>query len=192
MLVLDLWYQTHNEYAIITHYPKPADSMERDMPRWFKLSPGGHPQSYHICGSLWETPPNHMPRNANGCYLSVKKRLDLESVLVPFWAAGFSFAKAHLRENVKWDPHTQYIFNGEEFHFATRAWTHGYDFYSPPFDIACSCSLHSFPHLHACLCPLALLLCVVSGLLLYPNAEWNGFVKAHCVLCVFHHSPSVF
>ena len=29
-----------------------------------------------------------------------------------------------------------YIFHGEEFHFSTRAWTHGYDFYSPPFDVA--------------------------------------------------------
>jgi len=58
-----------------------------------------------------------------------------------------------------------------------------------PF-VACSCSLHSFPHLYACLCPLALLLCVVSGLLLYPNAEWNGFVKAHCVLCVLHSIDS--
>ena len=134
--MLDLWRNTHNDYAIITHYPKPADSMERDMDRWFKLSPRGHPASYHICGSLWETPPNRMPRNANGCYLSVKKRMDLECVLVPFWAAGFSFAKAHVRDQVKWDPHTNYIFNGEEFHFATRAWTHGYDFYSPPFDIA--------------------------------------------------------
>ncbi len=57
-------------------------------------------------------------------------------ILVPFWAAGFSFSKAHLRDNVKFDPHTRYMFHGEEFHFATRAWTHGYDFYSPPYDIA--------------------------------------------------------
>ena len=33
------------------------------------------------------------------------------------------------------DPHTKWLFHGEEFHHATRLWTHGYDFYSPPYDV---------------------------------------------------------
>eukprot|EP01084_Bolivina_argentea_P082393 149170_1 len=136
MLLLNLWYKTGNEYAIISHYPKPDQSIKNDMPRWIRKDKQQHPMSYHICGSIYEVPPNNMPRNANGCYVHVKNRDKLESVLVPFWAAGFSFSKSHVRDKVKWDPHTTYIFHGEEFHFSTRAWTHGYDFYSPPFDIA--------------------------------------------------------
>eukprot|EP01083_Nonionella_stella_P113045 333102_1 len=135
MLLLDLWYKTGNEYAIISHYPKPDQSIANDMYKWYK-DKRFHPMSYHICGSVYEIAPNHMPRNANGCYAHIEKRDELQSALVPFWAAGFSFSKAHVRDNVKWDPHTTYIFHGEEFHFSTRAWTHGYDFYSPPFDIA--------------------------------------------------------
>ena len=172
-LLLNLWYKTENEYAIISHYPKPSDAIINDMPRWFgpkyhslndiqlqgKLSKfdendlkliktdskkyfdsisQSHPASYHICGSIFEHPDNYMPRNANGCYANLNKRnaYEMESILVPFWAAGFSFSKSHVRINVPFDPYTQYVFNGEEFHFATRAWTHGYDFYSPPFDIA--------------------------------------------------------
>ena len=71
-----------------------------------------------------------MPRNANGCFAQTKK-----AVLVPFFAGGFSFCKSHFWETVPWDPYMLYIFNGEEFGIATRGWTHGYDFYSPPFDI---------------------------------------------------------
>ncbi|ETO22928.1 hypothetical protein RFI_14263 [Reticulomyxa filosa] len=76
---------------------------------------------------------NHMPRNANGCYAQVK---DLSKpILVPYWAGGFAFSKAKLLKEVPLDPHTPWLFHGEEFHFASRAWTHGYDFYSPPYDI---------------------------------------------------------
>ena len=135
LLLLDLWYETGNEYAIISHYPKPDQSIANDMNRWYG-DRNQHPMSYHICGSIFESPPNNMPRNANGCYAHIEGREELKSAIVPFWAAGFSFSKAHIRDNVKWDPHTTYIFHGEEFHFSTRAWTHGYDFYSPPFDIA--------------------------------------------------------
>ena len=74
-----------------------------------------------------------MPRNANGCYARI---YDLKHpVLVPFWAAGFSFSKSHFRDTVPFDPNTKWLFHGEEFHQGTRLWTHGYDFYSPQYDI---------------------------------------------------------
>ncbi|ETO14851.1 hypothetical protein RFI_22516 [Reticulomyxa filosa] len=76
---------------------------------------------------------NRMPRNANGCYVLVK---DLSKpILVPFWGGGFAFSEGKLLKEVPLDPNTPWLFHGEEFHFASRAWTHGYDFYSPPYDV---------------------------------------------------------
>ena len=48
-----------------------------------------------------------------------------------FLAAGFNFAKGHRTKTVPYDPHTPFLFDGEETSFGVRAWTHGYDFYHP-------------------------------------------------------------
>ena len=45
--------------------------------------------------------------------------------------AGFSFSRSHATKRVPYDPHTAYLFHGEEFSRGARLWTHGYDFYSP-------------------------------------------------------------
>ena len=133
-IILQLWYSIENDYACITHYPKPWDSMKRDMINW-KKHPNGDSSilSYHICGSIYESSINKMPRNDGMCYLQIKNMS--KPILVPFFAAGFSFIKSHFRINVPFDPHTKYLFHGEEFQFATRLWTNGYDLYSPQFDI---------------------------------------------------------
>ncbi|ETO18357.1 hypothetical protein RFI_18917 [Reticulomyxa filosa] len=135
-IALNLWHKLENEYGILTHYPKPETSMNDDLAAWTRPDPE-KPMSYHICGSIFEGGSNYLPRNANGCYTHVipKLRDAHRSVLVPFWAAGFSFSKAHLREQVPWDPYCKFVFHGEEFLFVSKAWTHGYDMYSPPYDI---------------------------------------------------------
>lgn len=46
-----------------------------------------------------------------------------------FVAGGFIFAAAQLFQDVPWDPHIYFI--GEEISFALRAWSHGWDIYSP-------------------------------------------------------------
>ena len=47
------------------------------------------------------------------------------------WGAGLSFSKCHAERKVPYDPHTPYIFDGEEFSRAIRFWTYGYDIYTP-------------------------------------------------------------
>ena len=49
----------------------------------------------------------------------------------PWAAAGFLFADARLLQEVPFDPHLHYIFDGEEILFSVRMWTHGYDMFSP-------------------------------------------------------------
>jgi len=46
-----------------------------------------------------------------------------------FVAGGFIFAKAELFQQIPWDPNI--YFYGEEITFALRAWTHGWDCYTP-------------------------------------------------------------
>jgi hypothetical protein len=53
-------------------------------------------------------------------------------VLEPFWAAGFSFARGHFTLRVPYDCCTPMLFQGEEIDIGIRAWTNGYDLYTPP------------------------------------------------------------
>jgi len=126
--LVEMWQSIENERAIITHYPWGAEHLERRS-KCFDDPGCDDKWSYHVCGSYFEG--RHMPRNANGCHIKDV----IKPVLTPFFAAGFSFARSHLRDNVPWDPYQKYVFWGEEFGYGTRAWTHGYDFYSPDKDI---------------------------------------------------------
>ncbi len=47
------------------------------------------------------------------------------------WAAGFSFSKGEFVKEVPYDPYTPFLFFGEEMDIAIRAFTHGWDFFSP-------------------------------------------------------------
>jgi len=57
-------------------------------------------------------------------------------VLHPFWAAGFSFSRGHLTVRVPYDCCTPMMFQGEEIDVAARAWTAGYDMYTPHNSVA--------------------------------------------------------
>lgn len=51
------------------------------------------------------------------------------------WAAGFSFSKGSFIREVPYDPYTPFLFFGEEMSMAIRAFTHGFDLYSPSVTI---------------------------------------------------------
>ncbi|ETW05294.1 hypothetical protein H310_04247 [Aphanomyces invadans] len=55
----------------------------------------------------------------------------LQPQLAALWGAGFSFGKCHAEKRAPVDPHTLWLFDGEEFYRAASLWTHGYDMYSP-------------------------------------------------------------
>jgi hypothetical protein len=57
-------------------------------------------------------------------------------VLEPFWAAGFSFARGHFTLRVPYDCCTPMLFQGEEIDIGIRAWTNGYDLYTPHNSVA--------------------------------------------------------
>eukprot|EP00005_Dracoamoeba_jomungandri_P014145 CAMPEP_0174279720 /NCGR_PEP_ID=MMETSP0439-20130205/62187_1 /TAXON_ID=0 /ORGANISM="Stereomyxa ramosa, Strain Chinc5" /LENGTH=283 /DNA_ID=CAMNT_0015372269 /DNA_START=682 /DNA_END=1533 /DNA_ORIENTATION=- len=48
-----------------------------------------------------------------------------------FWVAGLSFCEGRVITEVGYDPHTPFLFFGEESSMSVRLWTHGWDFYAP-------------------------------------------------------------
>lgn len=58
-----------------------------------------------------------------------------EPMMQPFWAAGFSFSRGHFVHRVPYDCCLPMVFMGEEISIGIRAWTHGYDMYTPEFSV---------------------------------------------------------
>jgi hypothetical protein len=54
-----------------------------------------------------------------------------QPTLHPFWAAGFSFARGHFVIQIPYDQYLPMVFQGEEISLGLRAFTYGYDFYTP-------------------------------------------------------------
>lgn len=55
----------------------------------------------------------------------------MEPYYQPFSAAGYLFGDAKLVHEVHFDPHLDYLFDGEEILFSVRMWTHGFDLFTP-------------------------------------------------------------
>eukprot|EP01065_Artemidia_motanka_P015964 TRINITY_DN19689_c0_g1_i1.p1 TRINITY_DN19689_c0_g1~~TRINITY_DN19689_c0_g1_i1.p1 ORF type:complete len:322 (+),score=46.62 TRINITY_DN19689_c0_g1_i1:581-1546(+) len=53
----------------------------------------------------------------------------------PYIGAGLMFGPGSILADVPFDPNLPYLFFGEEFLFAVRLWTNGYDLYSPGVNI---------------------------------------------------------
>eukprot|EP00877_Chromochloris_zofingiensis_P008761 jgi/Chrzof1/4138/Cz14g00160.t1 len=50
---------------------------------------------------------------------------------VPFAAGGFMFTLGQLLADIPYDPNLPFLWRGEEFLYAVRMWTSGYDFFTP-------------------------------------------------------------
>lgn len=57
----------------------------------------------------------------------------------PFCAAGFMFLKGSFLKEIPYDPNLKHLFQGEEYLFSARLFTHGYDIYNPHIKV---CSHH--------------------------------------------------
>jgi len=51
--------------------------------------------------------------------------------LCPYWSSDFSFSRGHFVLNVPFDPYLSVPINGEDLTMSIRAFTHGYDIYTP-------------------------------------------------------------
>ncbi len=108
-----MFEQAQNEYAVLTTYVTSTTELGK-----FKG------QVPHLCMvTFTSNVRNHATKCANN--------LSKPKLTNAMFGAGLSYAKCHAELKVPVDPHSEHIFDGEEFNRAARLWTHGYDMYTP-------------------------------------------------------------
>ena len=110
------WYGARNEYAVLSTYVADAnqineDGSEKNINNVWEVP--------HLCSILWQD--GHV-RNMQ----AKAARLLEKPKLTTLWAAGLSFSRCHAERAVPYDPHTPYIFWGEEFSRTARFFTVSY------------------------------------------------------------------
>ncbi|KDO27967.1 hypothetical protein SPRG_07244 [Saprolegnia parasitica CBS 223.65] len=118
------WERTENEMAVLTTYL--------------------HDLHGYVGGDGKNWPPSQLPhlctttRGGSGCVRNVGASMlhhPQRPQMTALFGAGLSFSKCHAEKRVLVDPHTPWLFDGEEFLRASHLWTHGYDLYSPSISV---------------------------------------------------------
>jgi hypothetical protein len=120
--IIEQWRLTRNEMAVLSTYLtdlKGSVSPEGDSLR--KTRP-------IMCNSDFEGQPGYL---RHGSQPESVPSIKTEPMLQPYWAAGFSFARGHFLNKVRYDCCLPMVFMGEEISIGIRGWTHGYDMYAP-------------------------------------------------------------
>ncbi|RLN84070.1 hypothetical protein BBJ28_00008347 [Nothophytophthora sp. Chile5] len=114
------WTRIDNEMAVVSVYPHDIhdfvkENGDNNNPDWLP----------HLCTTV---------RGSNGLTRLVGASIKSGATfpqLTALWGGGLSFSKCHAERNVPVDPHTPWLWDGEEFLRSADYWTHGYDLYSP-------------------------------------------------------------
>ena len=124
-LMMQMWSLTENEYAVLSTYVAAIETLKDQLPgekgtnKLFEVP--------HLCMVTLNGMGN-MVRNWGTKAIRMANKPKMTNMI---WGAGLSFSKCHAERKVPYDPHTPFIFDGEEFSRALRFWTYGYDIYSP-------------------------------------------------------------
>lgn len=103
--------------SILSYYPIPEDQYSPDPPPSTAIP---------VITSHFLNREEILQWNAAGY-----THLNGKSVVSPYMAAGFFFAPGRFVEDVPFDPFLPYVFMGEEALLTLRAFTAGYDIYTP-------------------------------------------------------------
>lgn len=116
--MVDMWDDAQNEYAVLSTYVTATEELGKD-----KEGKKGV-QVPHLCMVTFTT---NVRVTATKCANNLVKPKLTNAI----FGAGLSFAKCHAELKAPVDPHSEHIFDGEEFNRAARLWTNGYDIYTP-------------------------------------------------------------
>ncbi|OQR82091.1 GlcNac transferase, partial [Thraustotheca clavata] len=123
------WERTGNEMAVLTTYL--------------------HDLHDYVMADGTNNPPNQLPhlcttmRGGSGCVRNIGASMLIDPQrpqMTALYGAGLSFSKCHAERRVPIDPHTLWMFDGEEFLRSSHLWTYGYDLYSP----SCAVIYHNY------------------------------------------------
>ena len=124
--MMEMWAATNNEYAVLSTYVADFAQLQyNDKPDSKGL--GGLHEVPHLCMITLDGSHSLVRVTATKC----ARNLPHPKLTNAVWGAGLSFSKCHAERKVPYDPHTPFIFDGEEFSRALRFWTSGYDIYTP-------------------------------------------------------------
>ena len=103
---------------IISHYP-------REISDHKNYNDNDKHQVPRMCKSFWN--------NRGMLSFMGAETLDTKGkpYMTPYIAGGMLFCKADFLREVPYDPHLPYLFVGEEISHSIRAWTHGWDIFTP-------------------------------------------------------------
>ncbi|KAJ8601173.1 hypothetical protein CTAYLR_009910 [Chrysophaeum taylorii] len=131
-VAIDMFKRIGNEHAIITAYPEGYGS---DLQGGDGTEAYEPPTVVRSVGCIARTRRVNVHNTVSFKHDMTKCATPNGGVRVAFFAAGFSFSRGHRVLRVPYDPHTPYVFDGEEISMGVRAWTWGYDLYQPDCNI---------------------------------------------------------
>mmetsp|Transcript_18832 Transcript_18832/g.54490 ORF Transcript_18832/g.54490 Transcript_18832/m.54490 type:complete len:721 (-) Transcript_18832:17-2179(-) len=114
--MIDMWDLADNEYAVLSTYVAGTEQLGKNL--------NGMHEVPHLCMVTFTS-------NVRTHATKMAQELSRPKLTNAIWGAGLSFSKCHAELKVPVDPHTPYVFDGEEFNRAARFFTHGYDVYTP-------------------------------------------------------------
>lgn len=126
--LIEQWRATGNEMAVLSTYLTDVqESIDADGRSRRNTRP-------IMCNSDFEgrPPARYLRHNAQPEEVPA---IQGTPMMQPFWAAGFSFARGHFVHRVPYDCCLPMVFMGEEISIGIRAWTHGYDMYTPEHSV---------------------------------------------------------
>jgi len=123
--MFEMWKLTNNEYAVLSTYVAGSEQLPFNLNGRSGLN-NVH-EVPHLCMVTFQGLGGLVRNWGTKCM----RNLPHPKLTNMIWGAGLSFSKCHAERKVPYDPHTPFIFDGEEFSRAIRMWTYGYDIYSP-------------------------------------------------------------
>lgn len=122
--IISQWRSAKNEMAVLTTYL--SDIIGSIDPKTNKSKHPGRPimceSDYEGSGQLKHLRHGQQPEGPPG--------IKGQPTLHPFWAAGFSFARAHFVIQCPYDQYLPMVFQGEEISMGLRGFSYGYDYYA--------------------------------------------------------------
>ena len=129
--IINQWRSTGNEMAVISTYLSDiANSIDQKTHKSMRETRSV------LCNVEFEWKGDSKEHLKYNIQPTNKPHIHSSPMLHPFWAAGFSFGRGHFVVMVPYDPLLPLVFQGEEISMTVRAFTHGYDFYSPTSNVA--------------------------------------------------------
>lgn len=124
--MMKMWADTKNEYAVLSTYVAASDQLKYNEAEDSKGLNDVH-EVPHLCMVTLDGSNGLVRIWGTKC----ARGLQRPKLTNAIWGAGLSFSKCHAERKATYDPHTPFIFDGEEFSRAIRFWTWGYDIYTP-------------------------------------------------------------